>query len=861
MKARDMRPPRLMARCLASLVDGAVRDGAMDDFSDRFEGIARERSRGAAMAWAIGQIAYLIPIALRDSLYWSAVMIQNYTVIALRNVRKHKAYSLVNVAGLGIGIAVSLFIFLWIRDEVSFDRFHADYRNIYRLTEDQKNADGTIFPVAVTPELLGPGLKEDFPEVLEYARFRPIGRILVASGEKQFYESGLTFADPSFLRMFSFPLVKGDPATALAGLESVVITESTARKYFGNEDPVGRTLRLADAMDLQVTGVLRDIPRNSHLRFAILGNFGFVQEKLGFGRGWWNNDYYTYVQLAPNANLARLSPVVSKYLTKIAPEATISVRLQPLRDIHLRSSYAIDLDGASQIRAQYIQIFAGIALVVLLIACINYMNLATARAGLRSREVGVRKVVGASRPEIMRQFFGESLLFAAVSCLAAAGLVRLLLPEFNGLTGKAVAPAVLADPTIIVFLAGTALVAGLTSGIYPAFFLSAFKPASIFRGGSLSGTRSALFRKSLVVLQFALSTAFIAGTLVVASQIRYMQTRNLGYDKDAVVHFRIRGDLRRNCQAFKEELSRTAGILGVTSSSDIPTYTVHSTTAFSWQGETPGDYLLVHQFSVGYDYFETLGMKMAEGRSFSRQFPSDKEAFIVNETAARRMGYKEALGKWVSLYGRKGPIIGVVKDFNFKSLHTPVEPLVLRIEPGRDSYVLVKLRSRNLAAGLETIRRVHAKYNPRHPLEYEFLDDSLGELYRSDRRFGAIVGIFTGLAIFISALGLFGLASFLIERRTKEIGIRKILGADMGRIVALLSGDFLRWVALANLIAVPPAAFSMSRWLRSFAYRTSLSPWVFVGAAGLTIGIAMLTISVHCYRAAASNPAESLRFE
>jgi putative ABC transport system permease protein len=377
----------------------------------------------------------------------------------------------------------------------------------------------------------------------------------------------------------------------------------------------------------------------------------------------------------------------------------------------------------------------------------------------------------------------------------------------------------------------------------------------------MSGTRSALFRKSLVVVQFALSTVFIAGTLVIASQIRYMRTKDLGYKGDSVVHFFMRGSLRENYQAFKDELARTAGILGVTSSSDIPTYTVHSTGAFIWEGMAPDDYLLIHQFSVDYDYFETLGMTMAAGRSFSRDFPADKDAFIVNETAVRRMGFEEPIGKWVSLYGRKGPIVGVVKDFNFKSLHAAVEPLVLRIEPERDAYVLVKMKFQGLTAGLEAIRQAYAKYNPSYPFEYEFLDDSLGELYRSDQRFGAIVGAFTGLAIFISALGLFGLASFLIERRTKEIGIRKILGAETGGIVVLLSRDFLRWVALANVIAVPVAYVAMNSWLRSFAYRTSVSAWVFVAAAVLAIGVAMLTVSLHCFRAAASSPADSLRYE
>jgi hypothetical protein len=683
----------------------------------------------------------------------------------------------------------------------------------------------------------------------------------MANGERRFLEGGLLFADPSFFAVFTFPLVKGDPATALAGPDSMVVTESAARKYFGSEDPMGRTLRFLDTFDFKITGVARDVPRDSHLQFAFVGNFDFVLKQLGYGGGWWNNNYYTYVRLAPNIDPARIAKPVHEYLLKISPTAATFIRLQPLLDIHLRSHYAIDIGGASQFRAQDVRIFAAVAFFVLLIACINYMNLATARSGLRSREVGVRKVVGAGRTEIVRQFFGEALLFAAVAGLAAAGLVRLFLGPFNGLTGKAVAPADLAAAPVLLFLAGSAVFAGLLSGIYPALFLSSFRPVSIFRGGSLTGTRSALFRKSLVVAQFALSTVLITGTLVIGSQIRYMRTRDLGYRGDAIVHFRIRGTLGQNYQAFKEELVRTAGILGVTASSDIPTYTVHSTTAFSWEGKGAEDYLLVHQFSVDYDYFETLGMTMAAGRSFSREFPTDKDAFIVNETAAKRMGLEDPIGKWVELYNRKGPIVGVVKDFNFKSLHTAVEPLVLRIEPRRDAYVLVKMNYASLAAGLEAIGRLHAKYNPNHPFEYEFLDDSVGALYRSDRRFGAIVGAFTGLAIFISALGLFGLASFLIERRTKEIGIRKILGAETGGIVVLLSKDFLRWIVLANAVAAPVVLVAMSNWLSSFAYRTTVSAWVFAAAAALAVGVAMLTISLHCFRAASANPVRSLRYE
>jgi len=861
MSLPNIRPPRFLARVLSKLLYDSIRAGAVEDYDEEFVRLSAEWGRGPAALWYSGQILFLLWLSLKDSLYWSSIMIQNYARITWRNILKNKVFSLINMAGLAIGIMVSLFIFLWIRDETGFDRFHAGFRDIYRLTEDQRNNDGSIFPVAVTPEPLGPGLKKDIPEVLEFTRFRPMARNLFSYGEKQIYENGLAFVDPSFLKIFTFPLIKGDPATALDHLDSMIISETAARKLFGDEDPMGRTVRLTNALDFKITGVAADVPDNSHLRFHFLGNFDFLMKTLGWEGGWWNNSYYTYVRLAPNADLGKLNSLVRIYLNRINPRNTTLLRLQPLKDIHLRSDYAIDIDGASRNMSGEVRIFALVAFLVLLIACINYMNLATARSGLRSKEVGVRKVIGAGRDEIMRQFFGESLLFAVIAGLLAAGLSRLLLPFFNALTGKTLPPAVLADPSILLFLGGAALFAGLLSGIYPALFLSSFRPVSIFRGESLSGTKSALFRKSLVVVQFALSVAFIAGTFVMTAQLRYMRNAKLGYVQDSVVHFRLRGALGENYQAFKEELARIAEIRGVTAASDLPTYTVHSTTDFEWEGKKPDDQILVHNYSVDYNFIETLGMDMAEGRAFDRKIPTDKDAFIINETAARLMGYDKSVGKILQLHERRGPIVGVVKDFHFKSLHIQIEPLVLRIEPERNAFVFVKTGFENLTGALETIRRVHAKYNPGFPLEYEFLDESLGRLYVADRRFGAVIGIFTGLAIFISCLGLFGLASFMIERRTREIGIRKILGAGLGRIAALLSKDFLKWVALADLIAIPLAYFAMSRWLRGYAYRTGMSALVFVGAAGLTLAIALLTIALHCLRAARSNPAESLRRE
>ncbi|MGB2765276.1 MAG: ABC transporter permease [Candidatus Aminicenantaceae bacterium] len=788
-------------------------------------------------------------------------MLKNYLKIALRNIKKHKGYSLINVTGLAIGIAVCLFILLWVQDELSFDRFHANIDNLFRLTEDQIYTDGTIFPVAVTPELLGPGLKADYPEVVEFARFRILSSVLVSTGDKEFYENGFACADPAFFQMFTFPLLKGSSGTILSDMGKVVISEEIAEKYFGSEDPIGKTIRLSNNWDFLVSGVMKNIPVNSHMRFDFVGHFDVLIKEIGYGGGWWNNNFYTYIQLAENADADKLGKEVYSYLKKIYDKASTRIQLQPVKDIHLRSHYAIDLYGATQDRSQYVYIFIAVAFIVLLIACINFMNLATARSGIRSKEVGLRKVVGARRLELILQFFGESILFALLACLIAFVLVLIFLPVFNSLTAKSLPLSLIFSPAVILFLVGIALFTGIFSGIYPALFLSAFQPVSIFRGDSLTGTRSAFFRKALVVLQFALSIVFIAGTLIIGSQLRYIQSRSLGFDKEAVMHFRLRGSLRQSFEAFKTELLQLSGIENVTSASNIPTYTVHSTSAFRWEGMTSEDKILVHHNAVDYDFIKTFGMEIVDGRDFSKEFLSDKDAYIVNETAVRLMRYEEPVGKMLQLWNYKGAIIGVVKDYHYKSLHTEIEPLLLRIDPQRNRYVFVKVRTESINNNIQAVRRVYSKHCPEYPFEFGFLDESLDNLYRMDRRVGSIFNVFTALAIFISCLGLFGLASFLIERRTKEIGIRKILGADVGKILVLLSRDFLKWVVIANIIAWPVAFFAMNRWLQNFAYRTNIEVWTFALAAAFALGIALLTISYHSIRASLSNPADSLRYE
>ncbi|MFC2156502.1 ABC transporter permease [Acidobacteriota bacterium] len=858
------KSPPLFAACIVRRLSGyRFRHSICEDMEDVFKEIEKEKGKSQACKWywieALGAAFKEFIFSIRGSL----AMIKNYLKIALRNMTKHKGYSMINLAGLTIGITVCLFILLWVRDEVSFDRFHENADQIYRLTEIQRNTDGSEFLVAVTPELLGPGITADYPEVIDFSRFRILGRTLVSYGDNHIYESGFAFADPSFFKMFTFPLLEGNPETILDSMEKIVISESAAKKYFGSENPIGKTLKVSNRLPFIVSGIMKDIPTNSHMRFDILGHFDVLIKTIGYSGGWWNNNFYTYIQVMENADIKKLSDEVFLYMKKPSPTARTRIRMQPLLDIHLRSNYAIDLYGATQDRSQYVLIFTVVAIVVLLIACINFMNLATARSGLRSKEIGLRKVVGARRNEIIRQFFGESILFAVFACVIAAGVVRILLPVFNSLTGKTMSSDFFKEPLILLIFLGIGLFTGFLSGIYPALFLSAFRPTSIFRGEALTETRSALFRKALVISQFSLSIVFIAGTLIISNQLKYIQTRQLGFDKEAIIHFRIQSRLYNNFGSFKYELTKNPGIKSVTKSSDLPTYTVHSTSGFRWEGMNPEDRMLIHQYTVGYDFLKTLGMEIVAGRDFSHEYKSDANngAFVVNETAVRLMGYTNPVGKMLTLWDLNAPIIGVVKDFHYKSLHTEIEPLIMRINPQNDRHVFVRIDTENVAGNIEAIESVYQKFAPEFPLEFSFLDESLDSLYRNDKRVGSIFQIFTGLAIFISCLGLFGLASFLIERRTKEIGIRKILGADLGRIFMILSHDFLKWVAVANIIAIPVSYYVMGKWLDNFAYRTDIGALVFITAAGMALGIALLTVSYHSIRAALSNPVDSLRYE
>ncbi len=807
-------------------------------------------------------------------------MLRNYLLIALRNLTRHKTFSMINIIGLSVGLACCITVFIFIQDELRYDAFHTNANRIYRLV-NEREADGKHNTIALTPPAYGPALQAEFPEVTQSVRFFDMREPLVAYGDKKFFEPGFLLADAPVFEVFSFSLIKGDPKTALQAPHSLVITEKTAKKYFANEDPIGKTLTVAGDLKFTVTGVMRDLPAQSHLEITCLGAFNalkdFVEPKRLESWGW--SQFYTYIMLADKDNLTGLKAKLPAFVRRhVDPENfkegnRYQTHLQLLTDIHLHSS-EVEYDIVRKGDSMYVYAFSAVAFFALLIACFNFMNLSTARSVLRAKEVGLRKVVGASRSQLIGQFMGESLLMTALALALSVGLVWLMLPVFNQWSGKALTLHSLFNVQSLVGLLGVAVIVGLLAGSYPAFFLSAFQPVRVLKGPLTLHQQSGIsLRKLLVVVQFMVSTVLIISTVVVFRQLTYLQQKNLGFSKEQLIQLPLRnGEMRRGYERIKSELNRYPGIASSTACYGLPG------SLFAGDGiRLPGKdrEFSINMFVVDHDYIPTLDIKLAAGRNFSRSFGTDTaQGFILNETAVRTLGLgtpAAAIGqavqwrKWVapgtadSL--KQGTVIGVVKDFHYKSLHQKIEPLVLHIFPGGFADVVVKVRPENTAATLQFLQQKWQALASDWPFEYTFLDEQFARKYESEQSFSKVFGLFTVLSIFISCLGLFGLVSFITTQRTKEIGIRKVLGASVTGIILLLSRDFLKLVLLAFVIAAPIAWYAMDQWLINFAYRIDISANVFIVAGLAALVIALLTVSFQAIKAALANPVKSLRSE
>lgn len=785
-------------------------------------------------------------------------MFKNYLKMAYRNLMRHKVFSLINVSGLALGMTCSILILLWVKDELSYDRFHENVDRLYRVMGTQHYPGADDLTVQAGPGNLGPAMEKELPEVEDAIRVTWYVNSLFSNGDKSLKFTGY-YADDSFFEAFSFPLLHGDPKQVLQQPNSIVISDSMAHKFFGSEEAVGKMLKLNNSKSYKVTGVMQSVPKNSSLQFEYIMPFGDYLQENEWLKEWGNYGIMTYVQLQPGVDVGAFNDKIKLFLKqgdKGGRDTDLFV--QAVEDIHLYSDFR---KGKSETGlVVYVRLFTVVAIFILLIACINFMNLATARSAKRAKEVGVRKAIGASKSSLIWQFMTESVLIALLALFIAANLTGILLPAFNELTGKAVVFD-LSDPQFILLLLGVALFTGLVSGSYPAFFLSSFNPAVVLKGTVKLNDRVALFRKGLVVFQFILSALLIVSTLVVYLQLHFIRTTNIGLERENVVSMPIEGQVRDRYEMIKQELQNVPGIMAVTSSDGNPIQLGSNTSDVEWPGKEPGAEVLIDYLHVDYNYLQTLGMQLKEGRDFSKQYGTDTANYIINEEAARLMQLEAPVGQPLKLWDVQGQIIGVVKNFQSRRVEMGDAPLIIRLDPSNTRMLFAKVEPGNTTKVLASMESVLQKYNPAFPFEYHFLDDEFEQMYRRESMISELANYFACIAIFISCLGLFGLALFTAEQRKKEIGIRKVLGASVSGIVFMLSKDFLKLVLLANVVALPLGWYLMSAWLNDYAVRTELSWWIFAVALVATVLIAMLTLSFHAVKTAVATPVTSLRTE
>ncbi|MEO6135052.1 MAG: ABC transporter permease [Ginsengibacter sp.] len=810
-------------------------------------------------------------------------MFKNYFKTAFRNLVKSKGFTTINIIGLAAGLATCLLIILYVTDEMSYDKFNQKVEQIYRVDADVQFG-GHHFVLASTPDPLGPALKREFPQVKQYVRLRDHGGLMIKKGDQNIPEDKVLLADSTLFDVFTLPMISGDSRTALVNPNSVVITESMAKKYFpgiGNNDIVGKTLTVDDTSLYKITGLIKDVPEASHFHYdffvSIYGQLAPYETDQ-----WTSNNFNTYIVLDKNADpkklIARLDPFVMK---NVAPEFKsmnlteeefkkqgnyLHYDLMPLSRIHLYSQKDGELEANGNI--QYVTIFSLIALFILLIACVNFMNLSTARSAGRAKEVGVRKVLGSLRKHLISQFLIESLLISFVAMILALVIAGLLLPSFNLLSGKNFSLNAFLSPWLLPSLLLLVIIVGLLAGMYPAFYLSSFKPVAVLKGKLAGGLKTSWLRSGLVIFQFAISIFLIIGTLVIYTQLNYIRNKDIGYKRDQVLVIKHTYVLGNSEKVFKEELLKLSGVQQVTMTGYLPTA--------GWRSDSPlfpkptldtKDAVSTQIWRIDEDYIPTLQMKMAQGRNFSKDFSTDSSGIIINEAFAKLIGYKDALNKPLYYnvdFPQKGAIkyniIGVVKNFNFNSLHENVTPLVFLFSPQTGSMA-IRIKTDHADQLISSIENTFKKLAPGMPFSYSFMDADFNKTYKAEQKMGGLSITFSALAILIACLGLFGLITFAASQRTKEIGIRKVLGASVSNVTSMLSKDFLKLVFIAALVSFPLAWWAMSQWLQGFAYRVQLNWWIFAIAGLAAILIAMITISFQAIKAAIANPVEALRAE
>ena len=847
------KPPKL-AKFLLKILSSREKDEAyLGDIEELFHDRAECQGPWHSKRWYWWEIVKSIPRFVKESIRWRMTMLGNYFKVTFRNMKVHKGYSFINIGGLAVGIACCLLIFSWARYELSFDRFHKNARDIYRLVSEFHSPGGEINYTETNQAPLAAVLKDKYPEIVNSTRALrwewKVGR------ENMQFEESIWLVDPAFVDMFTISFIQGDPATALSNPESIVLTETLAKKHFLNENPMGKTVIAGQRTPLIVSGVIKDIPQNSHLDLDALMPIIF-SKKAGLNLDEWSGfNFMTYVQLQKGISGKDVEQKIKYVLKDYFPETTTSIQLQPLTEVHL---YAHGGGGL----ITYVYIFLTMAVFILLIACVNYMNLSSARTAERTREVGVRQVVGALRKQLVQQFLCESLFLSLIAAAIAVVLAQACLPAFQRLAGREI--EVSYSLWTFAFILGIAALIGILSGTYPALVLSRQKAVKMLKGMFRRGKEGLFFRKVFVVAQFALSIFFIFGTLAVNKQLHLIQNKNLGYDKENIICLDALGGIAQNYSSIKNTLLNNPNIVSMTivdSFLDRPNSSATSD-VISWEGQHAGEsipWLIVK--GVDFDFQKTFRIEMAEGRFFSEEFSSDREdSMVVNESAVRIMNMDSPIGKKFHFWDYDGKIIGVIKDFHLGSLHKNIEPMVMKVGINLQKMA-IRIRADDMAATIKFIETEIRRIVPGYSFEFEFLSEKLRRLYKAEERMEDITLTISFLAIFISCLGLLGLAAFTAEQKTKEIGIRKVLGASIASITTMLSKEFVWWVVIAALIAWPVGFYLMNRWLGNFAYRIDIGFGIFVMSGALVLFIALLIVSYQSIKAATANPVDSLRYE
>lgn len=847
--------PRLAKRILYRLYYYSQVHLIQNDLEDEFRSRTDEKGRARAVIWYWGQVLFALWSNFKQSYSFGGIMLKNYIKIAIRNMRRNKLFSFINIAGLAAGIACCIFIFIWVRDQQSFNRFHEKIDRIYLVRSHVKSGNLTS-QVSGSPPSLGPALQSEYPEVIDMVRFfnwQP--ELLLRSGEHVFREK-VQFSDPSLFDVFTFPIVKGEPPRRSADSSELIISERLAERLFGPMDPIGRIITIDNRIDMTVCGVMKDIPSNSSLEFEIWAPLKMTEPIFNvseFLQSWVNLAFRTYVELNGDVSPESFSAKISGRINQADPKASIEPFVYPFKDCYLELLR----------QGKKVRMFSVIAFLILLMACINFANLSSARSEKRAKEVGIRKVVGAQRTILIRQFLGESILYALISLALALSLMIVLLPVFCKLAGLDITAKNIWLMTPWLFILGLTLLTGVLSGIYPAFFLSGAPPAQTVKGGSPFAQKGGSFRKVLVLTQSALSLVFIICFIVISSQIRFMKTRSPGYSSESVLYIPIQGEVTNCYVALKTDMLKNPGIEYVSLTTDSPLYIGSIVTNGQWEGKAPDRDPSITLFGTDSDFLDTLDIELVRGRFFDLMTPSQSHDVVINEKLAAFIGTEDAIGARITSLDRNFNIIGVVKDFNFRPLDQELEPLIIfhndEILPFR--FMLLKLMPDRISQTIAYLEELQSRFNLDAPLEYNFLDEEAAAQYGNEERLRKLISVFMGLAILISSLGLFGLSAFMAERRFKEIGIRKVLGASATQVTALLSVNFLKWVLLANVFAWPAAYLFMSRWLRNFAFKIDLSFWIFSISAGILIAIGLITVSIQAMRAALANPVDSLRHE